>query len=156
MYTAKVLLKQILARKERSAIVVTSSGLGGRPIPGCVTYSAAKACSSFMAQALNYELKDKVDVLSWEAGVAGTKMFPPDQRAKKPPVGLGVDGMLKDIGYETLSYGGSTNDWKCSLFQNAPNFALYPMMFKGMSKSYYASLDKLKKEGGSIEEWLKR
>jgi len=77
----------MLARKEKSAIVVTSSGLGSRPIAGCVTYSAAKACSSFLAQALNYELQNKIDVMSWEAGPAGTKMFPEERRPKMYPLG---------------------------------------------------------------------
>mmetsp|Transcript_31931 Transcript_31931/g.42276 ORF Transcript_31931/g.42276 Transcript_31931/m.42276 type:complete len:117 (-) Transcript_31931:196-546(-) len=105
MYTAKVMVNQLLAREERSAIVVVSSGLGGRPIPGCVTYSAAKACSSFMAQALSYELREKVDVMSWEAGAAGTKMFSEERRAKMYPLGLAVDGMLRDMGRETHTYG---------------------------------------------------
>lgn len=54
LYATKVLVNQMIARKERSAIVVTNSGLGLRPIPGCVAYSAANACSNFMAQALSF------------------------------------------------------------------------------------------------------
>ena len=85
---------------------MTSSGLGGRPIPGCVTYSAAKACSSYMAQALGHELKEhNIDVMSWEAGPAGTKMFTEEKRAKMQPVGPAVDAMLRDLGLETMSYG---------------------------------------------------
>ena len=105
MYTAKVMVNQLKDRKEKSAIVVTSSGLGGRPVAGCVTYSASKSCSSTMAQALSFELKDSVDVMSWEAGASGTKMFPPEKRAKMHPVGLAVDGMLRDLGTTNLSYG---------------------------------------------------
>jgi len=107
MYLAKVLVNQLMAREERSAIVVTSSGLGSRPIAGCVTYSAANACSSFMAQALSYELKkSNVDVMDWEAGPAGTKMFPEEKRAKMKPVGPGVDAMLNDLSNgELISYG---------------------------------------------------
>lgn len=107
MYLAKVLVNQLIAREERSAIVVTSSGLGCRPIAGCLTYCAANACSSFMAQALSFELKkSQVDVMSWEAGVAGTKMFPEEKRAKMTKVGPCVDAMLKDLGNgELISYG---------------------------------------------------
>ena len=116
MYTAKVMINQLLERKERSAIVVVSSGLGGRPIPGCVTYSSAKACSSFMAQALSYEVRDKIDVMSYEAGPAGTKMFPVEKRAKMQPVGPSVDAMLRDLGRETKTNGGFKHDWQQCLF----------------------------------------
>lgn len=58
----------MLARKKRSGILITSSGLGTFPAPGMATYSCAKAFSSFLGQALNYELKDKIDVLSFECG----------------------------------------------------------------------------------------
>jgi len=112
MYTAKVLVNKLIKRAEPSAIVVTSSGLGGRPVPGCAAYSATKACSSYMAQALSYELAEHgIDVMSWEAGVAGTKMFTEEKRAKKQPVGLGVDAMLNDLGHESLCYGSSSQEY---------------------------------------------
>ena len=144
------------SRDARSAIVVTSTGLAGRPMPGCVTYSSAKVCSSYMAQALNYELKDKIDVLSWEAGVAGTKMFPEEKRAKMSPVGPGVDGMLKDIGKEALSFGNFKNDLSCCMLPYVPNQMLHPMMYKGMQKSYHNDLQKLKKEDGDLDAWIRR
>ena len=107
LYASKVLVNQMIERKERSAIIVTNSGLGMRPIPGCVAYSAANACSNFMAQALNYELNPhKIHIMSWSAGAAATKMFPEEKRAKMSPVGPGVDAMLADLGSEELiSYG---------------------------------------------------
>ena len=53
---------------------MTSSGLGAVPIPGNITYSASKSFSSFLAQGLNFELKDKIDVISFELGRTDTKM----------------------------------------------------------------------------------
>ena len=156
MYTAKVMIGQLLARSERSAIVVTSSGLGSRPIAGCVTYSSAKACSSFMAQALSYEVRDKIDVMSWEAGVAGTKMFPEERRAKMYPVGKGVDGMLRDLGRQNLTYGPYAHDLTASIFTRVPDRFLQPFMFKAMSKSYHADMERIKNQNGSMEEWLAR
>jgi NAD(P)-dependent dehydrogenase (short-subunit alcohol dehydrogenase family) len=156
MYTAKVMVNQLIDRKERSAIIVTSSGLGARPVAGCVTYSAAKACSSYMAQALSFELGDKVDVMSWEAGPAGTKMMPPERRAKMHPVGPAVDGMLRDLGRTNLSYGPIRHDYQLSLFMAMPSCFLQNMMFKAMTKSYHADLERIKKEGTPMEEWLVR
>ena len=105
MYTAKVMVNQLLIRDERSAILVVSTGLAGRPIPGMTTYTSAKACASLMGQALSYELKDKIDVMTREAGPAGTKMQPEARRAKMYSPEAAVDGMLRDLGRETLSYG---------------------------------------------------
>ena len=47
----------MLERKQRSAIVVTSSGLRLVPCPGVATYSATKVFASWIAFALSYELK---------------------------------------------------------------------------------------------------
>jgi short-subunit dehydrogenase len=65
IYLTKALLPQILARESKSAIVITSSGLGNAPVPGIIPYSASKSFSSFFGEALNMELKGKVDVLSF-------------------------------------------------------------------------------------------
>lgn len=59
----------------KSAIIVTSSGLGAIPLSGTVTYSATKSFASFVAEGLNYELAGKVDVLSYQAGEVTTKML---------------------------------------------------------------------------------
>lgn len=156
IYTAKVLVNQLRQRKERSAIVVTSSGLGSRPVAGCVVYSAANACSSFMAQALRHELKkDNVDVMSWEAGAAATKMFPQERRAKMRPVGPCVDAMLADLSNgEPVSYGSRAQHYQHSLFYAMPDRFIQPMMFGGMTKSYHAELERMKKEGTSMDEYL--
>jgi len=65
IYLTKALLKQILERNARTAIVVTSSGLGSAPIPGILAYSCSKSFSSYLAEGLSMELKDKCDVLSF-------------------------------------------------------------------------------------------
>jgi short-subunit dehydrogenase len=80
IYLVKSLLKQILSRNARSAIVITSSGLGSAPIPGILPYSCAKSFSSFLGEGLNIELKDKVDVLSFQCGEVATKMLGKSRR----------------------------------------------------------------------------
>ena len=110
-----------------------------------------------MAQALNFELKDKVDVMSWEAGMAGTKMFPEERRAKMPKVGPSVDAMLRDVTYgDSLSWGSMSNDYKMGKFAAMPKFFMQSMMFKAMKKSHEKDIEKIKKEGASMEEWLRR
>ena len=69
VYIIKVLLNQMLDRakksKTRGAIIVTSSGLGSIAVPGCISYSASKSFSSFIAEGLNFELKQHIDVMSY-------------------------------------------------------------------------------------------
>ena len=105
IYTAKVLIDQMLARNHLSAIVVTSSGLGSTPVPGSLTYSCTKTFADFLARGLNYELAGKIDCLSWQAGEVSTKMLgrPPGGRIVTTDVA--VKGMLKDLGRESMSYG---------------------------------------------------
>lgn len=79
IFTIKVLLENMIQRHnqhgKRSAILVTSSVLGTLPLSGTITYSASKSFVSFLAQGLNYELKNKVDVISFEPGEVETKML---------------------------------------------------------------------------------
>ena len=136
--------------------MVTSSGLGERPIAGCATYSAANASSNFMAQALSYELKEQnIHVMSWVAGAAATKMFHPDKRAKMRPVGPCVDAMLADLSNgELISYGSRQQHQMNAIFGSMPNFAVNRMMFKAMCKSYHDDMERMKKEGSSMDEYL--
>ncbi len=75
IYLCKALLPSLLSRTKRSGIIITSSGLGSVAVPGIITYSASKSFSSFLGQGLNFELKDKVDVLSFECGEVSTKLL---------------------------------------------------------------------------------
>lgn len=111
MYLAKALINQMAARKQKSAIVVTSSVFGARPVGGAsIVYSATKSLASFLAVGLSYEQQGKIDVLAWEAGEISTKM-------SKKKVGMNVlsvheacVGMLKDIGRERVTNGNAIHD----------------------------------------------
>lgn len=83
IFTAKVLIDQMVKREKRSGIVVTSSGLAQRPIAGGLVYSASKTFASFTAVALSYEVQDKVDVMSWESAGVNTKMMPAERGKKQ-------------------------------------------------------------------------
>ena len=85
--------------------MITSSGLGSFPAPGIIPYSISKACASFLGQALAFEVKDKIDVMSYECGETSTKLL-----AKKPSwsvitVDKAVKGCLNDLGHTGLTYG---------------------------------------------------
>ena len=54
---------------------MTSSVCGQIPFPGNAVYSATKAFVTFMGQSLNYELKDRIDVLSYAPAAVSTKLI---------------------------------------------------------------------------------
>jgi short-subunit dehydrogenase len=49
VYLAKALMPQILSRQKKTALIVTSSGLGTYPFPMVLPYSMSKSFSSFLA-----------------------------------------------------------------------------------------------------------
>lgn len=56
-------------------MIFTSSGLASFPASGFITYSSSKALVTYIAQGMNYELRDKIDVMSFEAGETSTKLL---------------------------------------------------------------------------------
>jgi len=64
-YMFKVLIKQLLAREKRSAVVVTSATIGDRAMAGSSVYAGTKSFTNFFGQAMHYEHKDKIDIMSW-------------------------------------------------------------------------------------------
>jgi short-subunit dehydrogenase len=55
MYLVKALLDKLLARKKKSAIIVTASIAGLNPMPGMCAYVSSKSFVNMMAQTLSYE-----------------------------------------------------------------------------------------------------
>ena len=88
----------MLARDHLSAIIICSSLSAFAPYPGMITYSSTKSFVNFLGQGLNFELKGKIDCLSWTPAYISTDM------AKKPVGGntisveSAVTSMLKNIG----------------------------------------------------------
>ena len=56
-------------------------------------------------QGLNYELKDKIDVLSFECGRTDTKFMKTTNRKGLLQPSLVEAGCLRDIGKESITYG---------------------------------------------------
>ena len=55
--------------------MVVSSVASEVPLAGNIVYSAGKSFASFIAMGLNYELRDKVDVLAYHPGEVATKLL---------------------------------------------------------------------------------
>ena len=105
-HTFKVMLPHLLKREKRSAVVSVASIASLRPVPGLLTYSATKTFAHFMGKGANFELKDKVDVLSWQPGEIETKMLDSfvDHRAGKfgtISCETAVKHMFRQIGRES-------------------------------------------------------
>ena len=104
VYLTKALLPLLLKRKDRSAIVLTSSVISHVAAPGIGTYSATKAAVASFTEALHYETKGKVDIMSWDCGSVSTKLntftlgFLTSTRTA-------VKGCLKDVSRERRSFG---------------------------------------------------
>merc|ERR1712048_137935 len=74
-YFLHSIVPSMKARKERSAIMVTSSFAAERPMPGFNIYCATKAIASYLAIAVNYELQFKIDVTVFHPGLVMTRMM---------------------------------------------------------------------------------
>jgi 17beta-estradiol 17-dehydrogenase / very-long-chain 3-oxoacyl-CoA reductase len=64
-FMTRTLLHQMLKREQRSAIIYVSSIVAAIPAPGHSLYAATKSFVSYLGMGLNYELRDKVDVLAF-------------------------------------------------------------------------------------------
>lgn len=82
--------------------------------------------------------------MSWEAGAAGTKMFPKERRPNMYPLGQAVDGMLRDLGQETLTYGPFSHDYSMAIFRAAPISSIHKMVFSAMVKSYHRDIERIR------------
>ena len=126
IYTAKVLVDQMLARGKLSAIVITSSGLGINPVPGVITYSSSKSFVSFLGVGLSYELEGKIDCMSWTLGMTDTKLLSMPNKNNNPLIASrkeAVDGMLRDLGRERITKGCKKHELALSAYAKSDSFA---------------------------------
>ena len=130
IYLAKVLIAQIIQRKKRSAIVVTSSNLGSIPVPLCLPYSCSKTFISFLARGLSFELEDKVDCIDWTLGQVKTNLNQNPQGSLVLERADAVHGIMRQLGRVRSSEGAhetafttmiawyTTHDWRSRYFLN--------------------------------------
>ena len=75
VYMAKAMLTMMLAREKRSAIIITSSVMSYIGLAASSTYAATKAMERLFGEALHYELKPKIDVITFTPGYVDTKLL---------------------------------------------------------------------------------
>lgn len=76
VYFTKAILPDLLSRESRSCILFTGSLIANRVFPGVASYAATKSMVNNFAQALHFEVKNKVDVTVWEPGPCETNIRP--------------------------------------------------------------------------------
>lgn len=60
-------------------MVLTSAFVSKIAVPGMVSYTSSKAATSVFAEALHYEVRDKIDVMGWDCGGVNTLANPYDR-----------------------------------------------------------------------------
>ena len=91
---------------KKPAVMITSSLNGVRPTPGFTTHSSCKSLISFFAESLNYEFRDKIDFMSFQAGHTCTRMLgdaKPDWKTASAE--MAVECAFRDLGYESVTQG---------------------------------------------------
>lgn len=107
-YIIKAMLNQLLNRDKRSAIVITSSVAATLVFPCGVPYCMSKTFVTYLAEGLNYELKDKIDVLSYNPGEVATKLVMREKHqtdAGAISVERASSSCFRDLGYSYYTNG---------------------------------------------------
>ena len=144
-YTLKVLVPELMKRVSRSAVVITSSTASEAPMPGASLYCASKAFESYLGRALNYELSDKIEVLSFAPGTVNTNALDENHKdwSTISPE-RAADVCFRDIGQTAQT----TGDWKHEVdkffLSLTPTWLLNPEAFKATSEMYRARRQKEK------------
>ena len=106
------------------------------PVPGVLTYSCTKTFVDFLGRGLNYELRDQIDCISWQAGETSTNMM------RRPPGGrivtteVAVQGMLRDIGKEEMTYGCFKHAQAMSQLGMMPQSMIRCLMFRAFCRAH--------------------
>ena len=116
VYLTRCLVNLLLERPKKSAIIYTNSKLGMIPAPGSIVYSSTKAFLINFAQGLNYEVKNKIDVMTYNCGDTTTKLMTIEkhgfgivspQRASK--------ACFRDLGSNSVTYGVASHEIKARM-----------------------------------------
>jgi len=132
---------------KKAALIVTSSGLGFKPIPGFLAYSATKNFASYIAEGLNYELKGKVDVMSYQPGEVKTKMTARmKQNFRFLDVDKAVSSCFRDIGLTPKTFGAARHELAMLAFDLVPFSQIQGMMWKNARRAFQKRKDAIEKK----------
>jgi len=96
-------------------MIFVSSVFADVTSPGVAMYSSSKVFNTWIAEALNFEWKEKIDVLSFRAGCVDTKLNP-DKKVFPgyiTPERAAV-ACFRDLGLQHMTYG----DWSHQVIVN--------------------------------------
>ena len=132
-YFIKAMVDQLEKRSSRSGIVITSSVAADYPIPGGITYSCAKRYVTDLAIGLNYELKDKIDVMSYNPGFVATKLTKLRNSDIKTITSERAAAVcFRDLGLTPMSHGAFRHEVTSGMFQCLPRFCLNNVLLRAM------------------------
>lgn len=132
----------MMQREKRSAMIFVASMAARGPLPGLLTYCCSKTFTSFLGQGLNYELKDKIDCLSWEPAEVKTKMLTensPDEvkvGGGTLSVDVAVRDMFQQLGRETWTHGNWKHGMSGAFFSLFPKSCIHGLIYGQITKIY--------------------
>ena len=104
-------------------------------LPGLTTYNASKAFTSFVAEALAYEWKDKVDVQNYKPGNVDTNMSPKDpQRGSFLTTERAAEACFRDLGLYVSTYGDSDHHLASNMMKVFQKSSLDKAQYDQMKK----------------------
>jgi short-subunit dehydrogenase len=103
--------EKMMARSYKSGIINVSSVEAKYLDASDTVYASTKAFTDFFSRGLNFELKEKIDVLSLRPGTVSTKMtgLPASTFTVTKPDAT-VKDALRDLGHEVYTYGNWRHD----------------------------------------------
>lgn len=111
LFMSRIFLPSLLNRSQKSALITTSSLAGAFPMPYMSAYSATKAASYYLSEALHMEFSNKIDVLSYLPGTVLTKAVTHEKyNYQNSTVEESVSGALKDLGTRHITHGSAKHE----------------------------------------------
>ena len=103
LFLSHCLLKKLVSRDKRGAIINISSRSGVSPLFYLGGYSATKRFVSFMSYMLHNMFKDKIDIINIAPASVSTKMIGNKKGTYICSPKICVEGSLRDLGYDVDS-----------------------------------------------------
>lgn len=145
VYTLRVLVNQMITRKERSAVIITSSNTGSVPLPGFNLYSSSKIFESYISRSVGYELRDKIDFISLEPWLVITNQISNDMADLLTITSdRCAEVCLRDLGNTPMTNGAMRHDIATIGFKMLPSAIVNSGIMKKM-ETMAIELKELKK-----------
>ena len=136
-----------MKREKRSALIVTSSRSETMPLVGHLIYSSTKKFVSYLAEGLNYEVRDKVDVMTFCPAFVETKFLKAGTAdIKKDPLSRimnhaitpdrAAEVCFRDIGIESKTHGAFAHEYAVQLMKILPKSIIDKKLMRAAMESH--------------------